>query len=179
MNEYEDIKHLWAHGMWPNGDVPEWAEAKARELHTGPANAAVIEHGLVQEIERLRKELYADGVTQPCGHAARYTVLRDAVDKQSERYCLFCEVERLRSELASQVAYNEERKSRRMVEDLAVCEQYAHVRSLLTTAVDAFESGNRYSATFRDGAVVSDVTNIVTGIVSREWLVKAKEVLGE
>ena len=35
-------------------------------------------------------------MTQPCGHDERWLAYRNPVDAESERYCLFCEVERLR-----------------------------------------------------------------------------------
>ena len=37
-------------------------------------------------------------MTQPCGHDEQWTAYRNPVDVNSERYCLFCEVERLRAE---------------------------------------------------------------------------------
>jgi hypothetical protein len=36
-------------------------------------------------------------MTQPCGHDERWLAYRNPVDANSERYCLFCEVERLQS----------------------------------------------------------------------------------
>jgi hypothetical protein len=46
------------------------------------------------EIERLRAECQ----TQPCGHAERWLAYKNPVDAGSERYCVFCEVARLRGE---------------------------------------------------------------------------------
>lgn len=51
-----------------------------------------------QEAAELRAELAAEAVSQPCGHAAKWLAYRNAVDLQSERYCLFCEIERLREQ---------------------------------------------------------------------------------
>jgi hypothetical protein len=48
----------------------------------------------IAEIERLRAECQ----TQPCGHAARWLAYENPVDAGSERYCVFCEVARLRGE---------------------------------------------------------------------------------
>lgn len=45
------------------------------------------------EIERLQSILTADGVTQPCGHAAKWIAYRNPVDFHSETYCVFCEIE--------------------------------------------------------------------------------------
>jgi hypothetical protein len=34
--------------------------------------------------------------TQDCGHAAQWLAYRNPVDQRSERYCVFCELQRLR-----------------------------------------------------------------------------------
>jgi hypothetical protein len=39
----------------------------------------------------------SDQKTMPCGHSSHWQVARNPVDYHSERYCLFCEVERLRA----------------------------------------------------------------------------------
>ena len=55
--------------------------------------------GYADEIERLRAELAeARGhETMPCGHNSRWFAYGNPADVNSERHCLFCEVERLRA----------------------------------------------------------------------------------
>jgi hypothetical protein len=48
------------------------------------------------DCEDLQQQLAAECVTQPCGHAAKWLAYRNAVDVRSERYCVFCEIARLR-----------------------------------------------------------------------------------
>lgn len=53
------------------------------------------------ENERLRAEVAADVAIQPCGHAAKWMAYRNPVDAKSERYCVFCEVERLQTAIVT------------------------------------------------------------------------------
>jgi len=56
MSEYDDIKTLKETGIWPNGVVPDWASLEAERLSCLSTHAAVIERGLIAEIERLRSK---------------------------------------------------------------------------------------------------------------------------
>lgn len=49
--------------------------------------------------DALQSELTEQCVTQPCGHAAKWLAYRDGTNIHSERYCTFCEIERLRGEI--------------------------------------------------------------------------------
>ena len=55
---------------------------------------------LQRDNERLRNALtdaLGHGETMPCGHNSRWLVYGNPVDLDSERHCLFCEVERLQA----------------------------------------------------------------------------------
>jgi hypothetical protein len=52
-----DIRSLEETGSWVDGEIPEWAAAKAVELHCRPASAAVIQWGLQEIIRMLKEEL--------------------------------------------------------------------------------------------------------------------------
>jgi hypothetical protein len=47
------------------------------------------------DIERLQEIVSSDCASQDCGHAAKWLAYRDPINPRSERYCLFCEVQRL------------------------------------------------------------------------------------
>jgi hypothetical protein len=51
------------------------------------------------ELERLHADFRAAAVPLSCGHAAHWQAHRNPVDRRSERYCVFCELERLTREL--------------------------------------------------------------------------------
>ena len=51
-----------------------------------------------EPIERLRAIVSADCETQDCGHAAKWLAYRNPINPRSERYCVFCEMERLTRE---------------------------------------------------------------------------------
>jgi len=56
MSEYDDIKTLKTTGIWPNGKVPDWALSEAEKLQCSPTSSAIIEKGLMIEIERIRNK---------------------------------------------------------------------------------------------------------------------------
>ena len=54
--QFRDIQVLWRTGIWPNGEVPEWAATLVRERYFGscsPASSHIIIEGLLAEIAAL------------------------------------------------------------------------------------------------------------------------------
>lgn len=54
-----DVYSLETTGQWVDGIIPEWANAKAMELHCSPTSPAVIQFGLCEIIRLLKDELTA------------------------------------------------------------------------------------------------------------------------
>lgn len=51
---YDDVVHLEAHGQWPNGVVPRWAEELAERWECYPVHPKVLEAAMKFEINKLR-----------------------------------------------------------------------------------------------------------------------------
>ncbi len=51
---YDDVVHLEAHGQWPNGVVPRWAEELAERWECYPVHPKVLEAAMRFEINKLR-----------------------------------------------------------------------------------------------------------------------------
>ena len=64
---YADVEVLLTTCIWPNGEVPAWAEERALAWDCSPASSAITEAAMKFEIERLRAMLLKAGA---CGGKA-------------------------------------------------------------------------------------------------------------